>query len=52
MNVGVVGTISDYIVSGERTWISGNILIMENLGEDSLTAGTIYEEIKRKFDQI
>ena len=47
MNVGVVGTISDYIVSGERTWISGNILIMENLGEDSLTAGTIYEEIKK-----
>lgn len=47
MNVGVVGKISDYIVSGERTWISGNILIMENLGEDSLTAGTIYEEIKK-----
>ena len=47
MKVGVVDTISNYIDANERHWVSGEILIMDNLGEDSLLAGTIYEEIKK-----
>lgn len=47
MTVGAVGTISTYIDPSERHWVSGEILIIDNLGEDSLLAGTIYEEIKK-----
>lgn len=47
MTVGAVGTIANYIDANEKHWLSGEILIMDNLGEDSLLAGTIYEEIKK-----
>ena len=47
MTVGAVDTIANYIDANEKHWLSGEILIMDNLGEDSLLAGTIYEEIKK-----
>ena len=47
MELGVVSTISNYIVSGNKYFISGDIIRLDNITEDSHMAEAIYLEINK-----
>ena len=47
MELGVVDTISNYLVSGSKFFLAGEILRLDDIVEDSHTADIIYSEIKR-----
>ena len=47
MELGVVDIISNYLVSGNKFFLSGEILRLDDIVEDSHTADVIYSEIKR-----
>lgn len=45
MTVMAIGKISDYIIDGESRYIKGQMIRLEDLGEDAHMVNTIYEEI-------
>ena len=47
MTVGAIGTLSDYNSVSELTYVQGQLLRLEDIGEDYHTAMTIYEEIAK-----
>ena len=47
MKVNAIGTIQDYLQENERTFISGSLIRLENLGLDSQEAFEIYNELMK-----
>lgn len=47
MTVGAIGTLSDYNSVEDLTYVQGQLLRLEDIGEDYHTAMTIYEEIAK-----
>ena len=47
MTVGAIGTLSDYNSVSDLTYVQGQLLRLEDIGEDYHTAMTIYEEIAK-----
>ena len=47
MTVGAIGTLSDYNSVSELTYVQGQLLRLEDIGEDYHTAMSIYEEIAK-----
>lgn len=47
MEIGVVDTISNYLVEGNKYFVSGNILRLDSLEDDTHTATAIFAEINK-----
>lgn len=47
MEIGVVDTISNYIVPSKLNFLSGDLLILDGLNDDTHVANEIYNEIKK-----
>ena len=47
MTIGAIGTLSEYNSADELTYVQGQLLRLEDIGEDSHTAMSIYEEVAK-----
>lgn len=47
MTVGAIGTLSEYNSADELTYVQGQLLRLEDIGEDYHTAMSIYEEVAK-----
>lgn len=47
MTINVIGKIEDFITSGEKRFIKGQIIRLENINDDSHIANEIYNEINK-----